>query len=219
MSKDIQEIIWFFVLFVLIFFLGISIGKEIKERQILRELISLKETSEEIEVIQKARMSIEIIDQHIFITNLEVMASLMMTQDNLYDMGIGGAYIGNGRIVCLPDKVYCLHEVGHAVDEFLRHPSVSEEFKQVVDEYIRMCKNQDMVDLVIDFWCNNFIGYKGVNGNPMDIVKFANASEDDEGFEYGGYGEFYAQMFEISRLNFIPLPESIQVFYEMDWNE
>lgn len=208
MNKKTIEFLWSFSLSLIVLFLGIRLGSQFKEREIFNDIVSQETQSE---VIEKAKLSIEVINQHTFITNLEVMASLLSTQDDLNDMGIGGGYIGNGRIVCLPSMSYCLHEVGHAVDDFLGHPSMSRAWEVAIENYVEQCIKEYVIE-----WCINLIGYSGINGNPMEIVSFAN-SEDS--FEWGGYGELYAQLFEISRLRFTPLPESIQLFYTVEWNE
>lgn len=129
---------------------------------------------------------------------------------NLNELGIAGMYIGNGRIVCLPDIVYCQHEVGHSLDDFLGYPSVTEEWRNTVENFIEGC----IEEYVFSFFCP--IQYwGGVNGNPLTVYERPNGDI----VEWGGYSELYASIFEQSRTSLKKIPEPLAQFFSIDWSE
>ncbi len=145
-----------------------------------------------------------------FFTDTEYVENLLPTLGYLEEIGAGGVYVGDGRIVCLPDIYYCQHEIGHALDDFIGYPSETDEWKNTVDSFVEGC----IEEYIASFFCG-MSDYAGINGNPMHIITDSEGGESD----WGGYSELYANIFELSRNNLKRIPEPLGKFFDIGWNE
>ena len=103
-------------------------------------------------------------------------------------------------IICETEKS-CFHEIGHRKDDILDWPSMSPEFKLVVDNYINWCIEYEAQD----YYCMFLIGFYGINGN------------DYKDTGWGGYSEVYAEIYEFSKYYGVSIPWAFVRYYEEGW--
>ena len=120
-----------------------------------------------------------------------------------------GVYVGDGKFDCISERD-CLHEVGHAVNEWREFPSDTEEFHQAVEKYVEENRkpssecHKEMVCLLQDF--------PGIAGNPMRETKTVQEDGSIIVSYWGGYREAYADIYAQWK-TWSPLPEELQPFY------
>ncbi len=95
-----------------------------------------------------------------------------------------GVYFGNGIFACKSEET-CLHELGHAVDEFMDFPSHTQEFADVLDSFCEI-EAHPACEL------------PGINSNPLA--------------GWGGYTEAYAEVYKYWKL-WGHLPKELSSFY------
>ena len=132
--------------------------------------------------------------------------SSLPSRENLDDAWAGG-YFGDGRIVCRMLISTCQHELGHAQDEFLGYPSISDEFKADIALFLELCDEKTIKSV----FCYTVWYAPGIGDNPLRKATL----ENGDVIEWGGFRELYASLFKQIHTNLMPMPFPLDQYFRI----
>ena len=112
-----------------------------------------------------------------------------------------GWYEPSTRVVYCFEKWECLHECVHKYDyDGTLYPTISttERFHKAVDDYIKEVGKKENTVYLERFIYN----FPGVSGNEL------------AGYDWGGYHELFAEIFTVTEMKGLEIPEEFIQFYD-----